>query len=51
MHLLCFLTIVTAIPHKGPRIDPVHATNITVYHVNPHAAGAIPLNMDTGNVW
>jgi len=30
-------------------VDPEHAKNLTVYHVNPHAAGAIPLNMDTGN--
>ena len=32
-----------------PSIDPAHATNITVYHVNPHKSGAIPVNMDTGN--
>ena len=30
-------------------IDPTHAVAITVYHVNPHAAGAIPANMDTGD--
>ena len=23
--------------------------NITVYHVNPHEFGAIPVNMDTGD--
>jgi hypothetical protein len=33
----------------GPHIDPAHATNITVYHVNPRSSGAIPVNMDTGN--
>jgi len=33
----------------APRIDPAHAQNITVYHVNPSAAGAIPVNMDTGD--
>jgi len=33
----------------APRIDPAHARNITVYHVNPSAAGAVPDNMDTGN--
>ena len=30
-------------------LDPAHAMNITVYHVNPHRFGAIPLNMDVGN--
>ena len=30
-------------------IAPAHAVNITVYHINPHAQGAIPVNMDTGN--
>lgn len=28
---------------------PSHAVNITVYHVNPHKYGAIPVNMDTGD--
>ena len=32
-----------------PHVDPAHARNITVYHVNPHQSGAIPVNMDTGN--
>ena len=31
------------------RIDPKHAGNITVYHVNPHKYGAKPVNMDTGD--
>jgi len=30
-------------------IDPKYAQNITVYHVNPHKFGAIPVNMDTGD--
>lgn len=30
-------------------IDPRYATNITVFHVNEHKYGAIPLNMDTGD--
>jgi len=28
---------------------PVNPSNITVYHVNPHAEGAIPFNMNTGD--
>ena len=31
------------------RINPAHAKNITVYHVNPHKYGAKPINMDTGD--
>lgn len=31
----------------APSIDPVHAANITVYHVNEHSFGAIPVNMNT----
>merc|ERR1719221_1629288 len=30
-------------------INPAHAKNITVYHVNPHQYGAIPIDMDTGD--
>jgi len=30
-------------------IDPAHAVNITVYHVNPKRYGANPINMDTGD--
>ena len=32
-----------------PAVDPRYATNITVFHVNPHRFGAIPINMDTGD--
>jgi hypothetical protein len=28
-------------------IDPAHAANITVYHVNEHSFGAVPINMNT----
>ena len=28
---------------------PAHATNITVYHVNPKHLGPKPINMDTGD--
>merc|ERR550514_2128547 len=31
------------------QIDPAFAKNITVYHVNPHKYGAVPLNMDTAD--
>ena len=40
------LVVALGAPQK---IDPAHAKNITVFHVNPHKAGAIPVNMDTGN--
>lgn len=32
------------------QISPRHARNMTVYHLNPASAGAVPLNMDTGDV-
>lgn len=32
-----------------PHVDPAFAQNITVYHVNSKSAGAVPVNMDTGN--
>lgn len=31
------------------QIDPAHAKNQTVYHLNPVTAGAVPINMDTGD--
>jgi hypothetical protein len=31
----------------APRIDPAYAVNITVYHVNEHSFGAVPINMNT----
>ena len=34
---------------QWPAARPSHAVNITVYHVNPHKYGAIPVNMDTGD--
>ena len=30
-------------------IPPANAQNITVYHLNPKSAGALPVNMDTGD--
>lgn len=32
------------------QIDPDHRANLTVYHLNPASAGAVPVNMDTGDV-
>ena len=32
-----------------PALDPRHAKNITVFHVNEHSFGAVPVNMDTGD--
>lgn len=31
------------------QIAPEHAENVTVYHLNPASAGAMPVNMDTGD--
>jgi hypothetical protein len=31
-------------------IDPRYSRNITVYHVNPYHLGAVPKNMDTGDL-
>lgn len=28
-------------------VDPAYAANITVYHVNEHSFGAVPVNMNT----
>jgi hypothetical protein len=32
-----------------PMIDPAHAANITIYHVNRAQDGVPPINMDTGD--
>lgn len=32
-------------------VDPQYADNITVYHVNPHQYGAIPVNMVCLSKW
>jgi len=34
----------------GPQVDPDFAENITVFHLNSRSAGAVPTNMDTGDV-
>ena len=54
--LTCALLIVgvlmaTASPLVGRSngIDPRYESPLTVYHLNPASAGAIPRNMDTGD--
>lgn len=42
--LICFLLL-----QRSLAIDPNYAKNITIYHVNEHKFGAIPVNMDTGD--
>lgn len=42
------LAVAAAAPCAG-QIDPQHSANLTVYHLNPKSAGAIPVNMDTGD--
>ena len=46
--------VISLLPAVNPghafRVDPGHARNITVYHVNEHKYGAIPLNMNTADV-
>ena len=44
-HHLAFLVVSTV-----TAIDPQYALNITVFHVNEHKFGAVPVNMDTGDV-
>lgn len=49
MPLLAVVVAAAATAVWQKHIDPAWANNITVYHVNPHTAGAIPINMDTGD--
>jgi hypothetical protein len=46
--MLGFLELILLSAHTMA-IDPRYAKNITVFHVNEHKFGAIPLNMDTGD--
>lgn len=34
---------------EAARVDPRYAADLTVYHLNPLSAGAVPVNMDTGD--
>eukprot|EP00658_Telonema_sp_P-2_P048187 TRINITY_DN3666_c0_g2_i3.p1 TRINITY_DN3666_c0_g2~~TRINITY_DN3666_c0_g2_i3.p1 ORF type:complete len:185 (-),score=41.19 TRINITY_DN3666_c0_g2_i3:674-1228(-) len=47
-HGLSMVTLVLLL-QLSMAIDPVHRTNITVYHVNQATYGAAPVNMDTGD--
>lgn len=38
------MTLALFAPALAQRPDPAYATNITVYHINPHPSGAIPVN-------
>jgi hypothetical protein len=48
LHRVLSLLIATVAP-SAAQIEPQYAQNLTVYHLNPATAGAIPLNMDTGD--
>ena len=47
----CCVFLVFLFPRSAAaaRIDPKHATNITVYHVNGKSYPSVPLNMNTGS--
>lgn len=50
--LTTFMRILLAaagIGQVAAQIDPQHAMNLTVYHLNPAGAGAVPINMDSGD--
>jgi hypothetical protein len=40
----------SSLPIHLCQIPPEHARSLTVYHLNPASAGALPVNMDTGDV-
>merc|ERR1719183_2323042 len=44
-----YLELMFLVPALSSAIDPRFAKNITVFHVNEHKYGAIPVNMDTGD--
>ena len=43
----CVLVVLLSVAEKAVAVtvDPSYAENITIYHVNPHQYGAIPINM------
>lgn len=49
--LLFSVVCASASPLPAARIPPNYATNLTVYHLNPKAAGQLPVNMDTGDAF
>jgi hypothetical protein len=50
LHLFPSLRMLPFVISLLPAVNPGHARNITVYHVNEHKFGAIPLNMNTADV-
>jgi len=47
-HVLALLAVASVGPCVA-QIPPARAWNLTVYHLNPVSAGAVPVNMDTGD--
>ena len=47
--MLRLSVLLSAASATALKIDPAYAKNITVYHVNPHKYGAVPVNMDTAD--
>jgi len=43
------LLAMAALGPSAAQIAPEYARNVTVYHLNPVTAGAVPVNMDTGD--
>merc|ERR1719321_1296303 len=41
--------VISVLAHTSAQIAPDFAKNLTVYHLNPASAGAVPINMDTGD--
>merc|ERR1712013_428773 len=41
--------LVAMLPIVEAQIAPGYGQNLTVYHLNPASAGALPVNMDTGD--
>merc|ERR1719316_2596541 len=46
---LAAFALLCSFPHAVRSLDPEHAINLTVYHVNPKRYGPKPINMDTGD--
>jgi len=44
------LMVLLSLPNYLCQIPPEYAQTLTVYHLNPASAGALPVNMDTGDV-
>mmetsp|Transcript_18201 Transcript_18201/g.42564 ORF Transcript_18201/g.42564 Transcript_18201/m.42564 type:complete len:397 (-) Transcript_18201:70-1260(-) len=49
LHVSATLLLLCAVGVDA-QIDPRHAANLSVYHINPLKAGSLPVNQDTGDV-